>query len=80
MAAFGFLLPDLHDLARPGRGGHVRDPQSYQVRAPEAGIEGGVEQRQAAQVFFLAQDHPDQGDLVGRGGVLPTTRSLFQMV
>lgn len=66
IAAFGFLLPDLHDLAHPCQGGHVRDPQAHQVRAPEAGIEGGVEQRQAAQVSFLAQEETDQRDLVGR--------------
>ena len=68
MARFGLLLPDLHDLAHPGRGGHVRDPEAHQVGAPETGIEGSVEQRQAAQVSFLAQDQPDQGDLVGREG------------
>jgi hypothetical protein len=68
MMRFGLLLPDLHDLAHPCRGGHVRNPQAHQVGAPETGIEGGIEQRQAAQVLFLAQDQPDQGDLVGREG------------
>ena len=70
MPGFGLLLPDLHDLAHPCRGGHVRDPEAHQVRAPETGIEGGVEQRQAAQVPLLAQDETDQGDLVGREGWL----------
>lgn len=71
MAPFGFLLPDLHDLAHPGRGGHVRDARAHQIGAPETGIEGGVEQCQAAQVSLLAQDQPDQGDLVGREGWFP---------
>lgn len=68
MARFGLLLPDFHDLAYPRRSGHVRDPEAHQVRAPEAGIEGSVEQRQTAQISRLAQDQPDQGDLVGREG------------
>ena len=68
MAPFGFLLPDLHDLAHPGRGGHVRDARAHQVGAAETGIERGVEQRQAAQVSLLPQDQPDQGHLVGHEG------------
>lgn len=40
MAGLRFLLPDLHDLAHPGRGGHVGNPQALQVGAPEAGVEG----------------------------------------
>lgn len=68
MAIFGFLLPDLHDLAHPGRGGDVRDPEAHQVGAPETGIKGGIKQRQAAQISLLAQDEPDQGNLVRREG------------
>ena len=31
IAAFGLLLPDLYDLAHPGRRGDIRDPQAHQI-------------------------------------------------
>ena len=65
IARLGFLLTDLDDFAHPGRRGDIGHPQPHQIRAPEAGVEGHVEQRQIAQRAVLTQDHPDQGHLVG---------------
>ncbi|ASM74687.1 hypothetical protein SULPSESMR1_04993 (plasmid) [Pseudosulfitobacter pseudonitzschiae] len=53
IACLGFSLPDFDDFAHPGKRGDIDHPQPYQVRAPEAGVEGNVEQRKITQSVLM---------------------------